>query len=423
MTTGRPAIAQAAAPPVDSIVALTQRLVRIPSRGGEDDPGPILEALKTWLDENSVATELLPASDGGPLGVVGEIGGGRPGPTYCLDACIDTAPFGDPSTWRRPPTSGHIEHGYLHGRGAADSKMGAAIFAHVAADFAACADRLAGTLLVLFDADEHTGRFGGAHAFLERHPDVAGVMIGYPGPNAIGVGARGFLRATLHVGGVAAHSGGSTQRGTNAIEKASLLVELLRRAKLPKAAGTFPHPPSLTITAIAGGEGFSTVPDLCSVKVDLRLTPSFDEDSARELLRACAERVDSEIPTPAATRLEEHETWPAYQLAEDEPIARALLTAARERLGGPVEARVAGPSNIGNLCAAHGVPATCGFGVEAINVHAANEAARIEDLAAVYETYRAAVTALLGGPRLRAACVRPPFPDALALGTVRECRQ
>lgn len=394
MTTGRPAIAQAAAPPVDSIVALAQRLVRIPSRGGEDDPGPILHALRTWLQENSVATELLRASDGAPVAVVGAVGGGRPGPTYCLDACIDTAPFGDPSTWRRPPTSGHIEHGYLNGRGAADSKMGAAIFAHVAADLAMGADLLAGTLLVLFDADEHTGRFGGARAFLERHPDVAGVMIGYPGRGAVGVGARGFFRATLHVAGVAAHSGSSTQRGTNAIEKASVLVELLRRAELPKAADTFPHDPSLTVTAIAGGEGFSTVPDLCSVKVDLRLTPSFDDDSARELLRTCAERVDSKIPTPAATRVEEHETWPAYRLAEDETIARALLTSAREQLFSPVEARVAGPSNIGNLCAAHGVPATCGFGVEAVSVHAANEAAGIDDIEAIFCAYRAAIGSL-----------------------------
>jgi succinyl-diaminopimelate desuccinylase len=397
MTTGRPAVAEAGAPPVDSIVALAQRLVRIPSRGGEDVPGSILGALKTWLEENSVAAELLRASDGAPVAVVGAVGGSRPGPTYCLDACIDTAPFGDPSTWRRPPTSGHIEHGYLNGRGAADSKMGAAIFAHVAADLAAGADGLAGTLLVLFDADEHTGRFGGARAFLERHPDVAGVMIGYPGRDAVGVGARGFFRATLHVGGVAAHSGSSTQHGTNAIEKASLLVEMLRREKLPKPTGAFPHPPSLTVTAIAGGDGFSTVPDLCSVKVDLRLTPTFNDDSARELLRACAARVDSEVPTPTATRLEEHETWPAYRVAEDEPVAGALLAAAREQLDGPVEARVAGPSNIGNLCAAHGVPATCGFGVEAVNVHAANEAAGIDHVEVVFSAYRAAVAALLRG--------------------------
>lgn len=164
-------------------------------------------------------------------------------------------------------------------------------------------------------------------------------------------------------------------------------------------------PPVDSIVALAqrlvripsrGGEGFSTVPDLFGIKVELRLTPSFDEDSARELLRTCVERVDSKIPTPAAPRLE-HETWPAYRLAEDEPIARALLTAAREQMDSPVEARVAGPSNIGNLRAAHRVPATCGFGVEAVNVHAVNEAARIDDVEAVFSAYRGTVAAFLNG--------------------------
>jgi succinyl-diaminopimelate desuccinylase len=103
------------------------------------------------------------------------------------------------------------------------------------------------------------------------------------------------------------------------------------------------------------------------------------------------------IPTPAATRLEEPELWPTHRPAEDRPMARALLTAAREQLTSPIEARVAGPSKIGNVCAVHGVSATCGFGVEAVNVDAPYEAARIEGIEAVFSGYRAAVAALLRG--------------------------
>ena len=54
--------------------------------------------------------------------------------------------------------------------------------------------------MLLFDVDEHTGRFGGARAYFEGAdaPDsVDGVMIGYPGPDHVVTGGRGVLRARL----------------------------------------------------------------------------------------------------------------------------------------------------------------------------------------------------------------------------------
>ena len=79
------------------------------------------------------APRRLSAAGGETVAMVCEITGGRPGPRYVLDACLDTAPFGDEAAWTYPPTSGVIDSGWLHGRGACDSKAGAAIFAHVAA--------------------------------------------------------------------------------------------------------------------------------------------------------------------------------------------------------------------------------------------------------------------------------------------------
>ena len=84
--------------------------------------------------------------------------------------------------------------------GSSDSKAGAAIFAHIAARLVLISDRMAGSLVLLFDVDEHTGDFGGARAYFEG-PDapgrVDGVMIGYPGPDHVVTGGRGVLRAQL----------------------------------------------------------------------------------------------------------------------------------------------------------------------------------------------------------------------------------
>ena len=153
----------------------------------------------------------------------------------CLNACVDTASFGDVEAWASPPAVPDIRDGKLFGRGAADSKAGVAIFAHL---FDAFAKRMIkgrrGRLVALFDAGEHTGQFTGIRRFLETTsapPDS--FIIGYPGQDQVYIGARGFLRVTVEIKGQAAHSGGSAARGDNAIYRAAALVQQIERAILP----------------------------------------------------------------------------------------------------------------------------------------------------------------------------------------------
>ena len=123
--------------------------------------------MSSWLTGHGMLPRRLPGPDGQTVALVCEIAGGRPGPRYALDACLDTAPFGDQAAWTYPPASGQIADGWLHGRGSADSKAGAAIFAHAATRLVPVSGQLAGSLVLLFDADEHTGGFGGARAYFE----------------------------------------------------------------------------------------------------------------------------------------------------------------------------------------------------------------------------------------------------------------
>jgi succinyl-diaminopimelate desuccinylase len=95
-----------------SVVSLIQQLVRIPSRGGADPYTPVLDAMRTWFAEHEVAPRLLTAkATGRTVGVVYDVPGIHPGPRYVLDACVDTAPYGDPAAWSHPPTSGVIADG------------------------------------------------------------------------------------------------------------------------------------------------------------------------------------------------------------------------------------------------------------------------------------------------------------------------
>ncbi|WP_189969652.1 M20 family metallopeptidase [Streptomyces violascens] len=380
-----------------SVVELAQELIRRPSRAGIDEYGPVLGVLEDWLAVHGLPHRRLHDDAGSLVGLLVEISGGRPGPWWALDACVDTAPYGDETAWSFAPASGDVKDGWLLGRGSADSKLAAAMFCHIAADLAPRAAELRGGLAVLLDVDEHTGGFGGAHAFLVDEAAVtpAGVMIGYPGLDEVVVGGRGLWRASLAVYAPSGHSG-SSRTVVGAISRAARLVGLLDAAELPGIDGEsgFPLPPKLSVTSFHGGQGFSVTPDRCDLNVDVRTTPSFEAHDAETLVRKAVAELDAELPAPKPTEVTLVATWPPFHLTEEEQPASALLSAAA-KAGLAVKAKTAGPSNIGNLLAGEGIPATAGFGVPYEGLHGIDERAHLFELRAVYTVYLRAVLALM----------------------------
>lgn len=381
----------------DSVLALTRDLVAIPSRGGVDPYEPVLDVLSSWFNGRGLPVTMLKDKTGALVGLTCEVTGAHPGPRWVLDACLDTAGFGDERAWTHPPTAPVIDDGWLYGRGSADSKSGVAIFCHIIARLASIADRLHGSIVLLVDVDEHTGGFGGAKRFFEgpdAPDDVAGVMIGYPGMDKLVVGGRGVHRARLHVHGVASHSGGSKST-PSAIEKAAELVRALSSAELPnEASPNFPMAGKLTVTAMEGGQGFSVTPDLCTLNVDIRTTPAFDGGAAANLLEQIVGGVDDAWPGTRPTLIQVDTRWPAYALGANSRIRSAILDAAGAA-GVEVEAKIAGPANIGNYLAGLGIEATAGFGVTYVALHGTDERIRLDTVVTVQAIYHAAVLTLL----------------------------
>lgn len=368
--------------PVDSIVQLASRLVATPSCAGIDAPDAVLEVARSWLAENGLRPRLLRDGEGRSVAVLVEIDGREPGPVLCLDACIDSAPAGDPEQWTEPPFAGVVQGRRLLGRGAADSKAGVAILAHVAHQLAQ-AGLPRGAIHLLFDADEHTGRFGGVRAYLAAMPRLPdGASLGYPGNDCVVVGSRGFLRARITFVGKAAHSGEAERSGINALTKAAAFALKVAEAPLPaRPDPAFPFGPAATVTRLEGGEGFSIVPDRATCHIDIRLTRAFDEASAARWLEEIVHAIDGQA------RIDTVDHWPAYLVDSDSPLARSFAEAASRAFSRPVPTDVCGPSNIGNLLAARGVPTICAPGVSFGNMHAANEWADIDSIAPVYAMY------------------------------------
>jgi succinyl-diaminopimelate desuccinylase len=383
--------------PLDGILALAQHLIRTPSQGGIDAPAAVLEAGAAAMTALGLPARLLAGADGQPLALMAEITGGSPGPTWVLNACIDTAPAGDRSAWSVDPFAGIIADGWLWGRGAADSKIAVAGFCHLAARLAADRHKWHGSLILLFDADEHTGRFGGIRRFVQERPDVAGVMVGYPENEIVNIGARGFWRAKITTYGQAQHSGSLQPRRQNAAVKLARLIAALDAAPLPPAPidDPFPLGPQLTVTAVEGGSGFSMVPGAASLLLDVRLTPAFQARAAVRLVESIVTVIDGAMPTARPSLIEPLESWGAYRLPNDSLLGSALVAGARQATGRPVPGEVCGPSNIGNFLADLGIPATCGFGVTCHGIHGADERIEIASVPLVWNAYGFALERLL----------------------------
>lgn len=393
--------------PQDSMLALLKRVIRIPSQTAIDEYGPIIGMLEDWFSEHGLEAEILQDHHHEPISMAVTLGDLSASEHYLLVAPLDTAPIGQRGAWAVPPTAAMVRQGWLYGRGSADCGAAIAIFAHLMA-----ALREEGlpkgdqALHLILDGEEHSGTLAGFKRVMSHYlvnQKIAGAYIGYPGIDEIVAGARGYWRATVRWLGEAAHSGSTSARGRNALLPASQLAQKLYHAKLPasRREDVFPLSPQQTVTGLRGGTSFSVIPEQAELDVDVRLTPGFTDQKARQFLESEIEMLRSEQSWAEdyGVEIEEHETQPAYQLDPTVEIVDALQGAARRVLSSPPEIAVAGPSNVGNYLAQMDIPATCGFGVDYKHLHAPNECIRVNTLGPVYQTYGQALLQLFNNDR------------------------
>src|SRR3990172_4021362 len=100
------------------LIAFTQDLVRIKSYSGQEEQiiRVIAQKMKS-LGYDEVRIDAMG-------NVVGRIGNGAK--SIMFDLHVDTVAVNDEAKWDKPPFSGEIVNGYLHGRGSVDMKSGAA---------------------------------------------------------------------------------------------------------------------------------------------------------------------------------------------------------------------------------------------------------------------------------------------------------
>src|ERR687894_806781 len=164
------------------VIALTSALVAAPSPnlpGDETAPAAVIE--RALLHYGLPRARVLAEEPHRPNLIV-RIDGARPGPHLALCGHLDTKPVGDVAAeWGTDPFAPTIEGDRLFGLGATDMKGACAAMVLAGAAFAAVADHAAGSLSLLFTADEEYGsRFGAEFLARSGLVEADAILLGEP---------------------------------------------------------------------------------------------------------------------------------------------------------------------------------------------------------------------------------------------------
>lgn len=257
--------------PLD-VVALTRRLVDIPSISGDErECGEFLDGFLTGLAHAYGGTvQRMPVERDrfNVLAIFGE-------PKLTFSTHFDTVPPFIPSS---------EDDTWIHGRGSCDAKG-------ILAAMIGAAERLLSEgrtgLALLFVVGEEQGS-AGAYTAAQNGIGSTFLINGEPTENKLAVGTKGALRIELHAHGRMAHSA-YPELGQSAIEPLIAVLADLMQAEWP----VHPRlgPTTMNIGTLQGGRAPNVIPDNAKAELLIRLVG--DPEIVRQQIRdIVADRVE-----------------------------------------------------------------------------------------------------------------------------------
>lgn len=306
-------------------IALARELVGIDSRNpalAPDSPGEraAAQALAATLESWGFRVDLQQAAPGRP-NVVARAGRAR-GRSLMLNGHLDVVGV-DGMT--HAPFAANETNGKLYGRGAADMKGGVAAMCAAAAR--AVARGITGEIIIAAVVDEeHTSV--GTRELMRRGLRADAAIVAEPTRLAIMPAHKGFAWIEVEVHGRAAH-GSRYELGVDAILEAAAVIgelERIERESLPTRIHPLLGRPSLHVSTIEGGRGWSTYPDRCVIRIERRTLPGERADEPLEEVRAAIARSRDRRPSLVAEARLVLVQAPS-DVATNAPIVRALSDA------------------------------------------------------------------------------------------------
>ena len=347
------------------MLPFSQKLIQCPSFGGEE--GGVAELLMEEMRALGY-DEVFSDKYGN---VVGIIRGDEPGPNIMYNSHMDVVSPGEREKWGAfDPFGGEIttmltakvnpaeqeEVPVLMGRGGADMKANIASHVYAGALLNELRKRhgytMRGDFVVASVVYEETGEMLGMiklmdETFPERGITVHANICGEPSSLRLSLGHRGRVELVFRVNGVAGH-GSTPWLGVNAINKAMKLVTEFEKA-MDAEQKTDPDLGSTSyalcyIDCEPGGN--ATVPDICNLQYDIRITPQESPDEILARAQKVVDRLaaeDKDFRAVAAIRETERKMYTgssvriknckdAFKLDKKHPLAQECA-AALQALG------------------------------------------------------------------------------------------
>jgi acetylornithine deacetylase len=263
---------------LDGCVRLAQELIRIPSvtgeeRSAQERAGEVLSEAGLEVDRFEPDVEQLRSQPRFPgmevdrkeAVLVAGVLGPKGDRSLILNGHIDVVPPGERNAWHASPWSGHVQHGWLFGRGAADMKAGLAVGIASAAALKKSGLPMRGRLIVQSVVGEEDGGLG-TFAMIQRGFRADAAIILEPTRLRLIPAQAGALSFRLRVSGEAAHAS-VRYEGVSALEKFQVVRE--RLMQLERTLNENPHPLfahypipyALSIGMLRSGSWSAMVPD------------------------------------------------------------------------------------------------------------------------------------------------------------------
>ncbi len=348
----------------------------------------LLEQLGLTVERHPVPADLVRAS--GMISATNLIVRRRfgEGPTVALNAHGDVVPPGE--GWHKNPYGAEIEDGWMYGRGVAVSKSDFVTYAfalRALEEAAAAGAKLGGTVELHLTYDEEVGGEIGPRWLIETGVWRADLAIGAGFSYAVVTAHNGCLHMEVQVWGRSAHAA-MPFTGHDALEAATAILGALYawRPNLAKRTSAISGigSPQLTVGLIHGGINTNVVPDQVTFRLDRRLIPEEDPETAEAELISLIQTAAKAFPGIAVSQRRILLAEPLAPLDGAARLTALLCRRATEVFGEAVEAKGVPLYTDARHYAAAGIPTVLyGAGphtIEEANAHRADERLPLEDL-------------------------------------------
>ena len=343
-------------------------------------------------------SKIVPAGlgfDGRPQ-LVARFPSGGEGRSLLLNGHVDVISADPVDRWTSDPNDPVVRDGKLYGRGSCDMKGGVAAMTFAAEILAELGVCLAGELLVCTVTEEESTGAGGVAAVAHGVRADAGIVT-EASDFDVWVACRGSLIPTITVPGRPGHAGKPHPHwraggAVNAIEKATIVIEALRRLQdewrgRPDQEHVYLSPGDIVPVVIAGGEWIVSYPASCRLTYHVGYLPAHaDADGWGTLVE---QEIIDWVLRAAGTDSWLRENPPTFEWAPEVPSAEVPPNHPIVETMHSAGVDIGRPGRIGGLDNWHdgatftrfgGTPCIC-FGPSGLEVaHTIDEYALVADL-------------------------------------------